>query len=242
MRGFDIAAFADVASHFKYKSRVIQKPRTVKAVIALPQPEPLIVHAVDSIHPDSKFLPRVTSRFLPLVTPEPIFENLGNIEASAFYKEHTAPKTPQTAPKARGTLKLKTQIELPPMEDVSKRSTKNDLAAAFKAEMKIITEKKESSTKGFDIIEVFSSRNRRHPLSQKSWKELAAEAEKMKPKSTGPDFDLAAAFKREMQAILAVEEKSRDGLSFKAKTAFEPKVMVKITMPHPSVKIARMTA
>jgi hypothetical protein len=235
MRGFDIAAFADVASHFKYKSRIVPKPRTVKGVIALPQPAPLIVHAVDSIHPDSKFLPRVTSRFLPLATPEPVFENLGNIEASTFYKEHTAPK-------ARGTLKLKTQIELPPIEDVSKRSTKNDLAAAFKAEMKIITEKKESSTKGFDIIEVFSSRNRRHPLSQKSWKELAAEAEKMKPQSTGPDFDLAAAFKREMQAILAVEEKSRDGLSFKAKTAFEPKVMVKITMPHPSVKIARMTA
>lgn len=107
--------------------------------------------------------------------------------------------------KPRKTLTLKTKVELPAITPLSRASNTNDLAAAFKAEMQAVTERK-AEIGTTDLYAAFAEKRTRHPLVNKSWKELIAEAETIAPKEQkGPD--LSAAFRREMQAMLAAEQK-----------------------------------
>lgn len=107
--------------------------------------------------------------------------------------------------KPRKTLTLKTKVELPAITSLTRASNTNDLAAAFKAEMQAVTERK-AEIGTTDLHAAFAEKRARHPLSNKSWKELIAEAETVAPKEQkGPD--LTAAFRREMQAMIAAEQK-----------------------------------
>lgn len=99
---------------------------------------------------------------------------------------------------AGGTLKLKTKIDLPPPSIISKRSSSADLATAFKAEMKVLTEKK---TPGAETAAPpLRPQNRKASTLKKGWADLLAQAES--PAAKTKDFDLRAAFKTEMKALL----------------------------------------
>ena len=105
-----------------------------------------------------------------------------------------------------GTLKLKTKVDLPPPVMISKRSTTNDLAAAFKTEMRVLTEKKAPEETSAQPLAPPVPEKRRNGGSslQKGWAQLIAEAEAPPPKVK--DFDLRSAFKTEMKALLARQE------------------------------------
>ncbi len=157
----------------------------------------------------------------------PVIEDLGVVFAQEMRKQapsipaHAVPVQPapvqavpaqqvaaEAAPeiaaaKPRKTLSLKTKVELPVIASLSKASSGVDLAAAFKSEMKVVTERKADAA---DLHAAFAEK-RKHPLSTKSWKELAAEAETLQQKKAAPSMDLGAAFKREMQAVMAAEER-----------------------------------
>jgi hypothetical protein len=118
------------------------------------------------------------------------------IEVSAeSAKVLTAAPVPSV--KARGTLKLKVDVTLPPVADISRRSTAFDLASAFKAELKMAAEQVPAAQ---PVVQKSKS------SLQKSWAELAAEAET--PKAPAKSMDLAGAFRREMQALLAQQEQA----------------------------------
>lgn len=114
-----------------------------------------------------------------------------------------APAPAAEEPAKRKTLTLKAKVELPQIASLSRVSSTTDLAAAFKSEMKIVTERKAETA---DLAAAFLEK-RRHPLSNKSWKELIDDAAAAAPKETR-GMDLASAFKREMQAMLAAEAKT----------------------------------
>lgn len=115
-------------------------------------------------------------------------------------------KTPAKTPaaktaepvKKRGTLKLKKKVDLPTITPISKRSSTNDLAAAFKAEMTQMTRQATQGTQK-TLRHTANNATRRHPLSSKSWGELLAEAETKQQKKH--DFDLAEAFRTEMAKL-----------------------------------------
>jgi hypothetical protein len=116
-------------------------------------------------------------------------------------------KAAEEAPKPRGTLKLKTKIEvLPPAPGsvmISRRSSIADLAIAFKTEMAQLEKKAQVKMPVTDE----ASEKRRHPLSNKSWAELLAEAELAEVKKPKRDIDLANAFRNEMRAFEAEQQK-----------------------------------
>jgi hypothetical protein len=102
--------------------------------------------------------------------------------------------------KVRPTLKLKSKVELPFVIGVSRRSTVTDFAAAFKAELRT-AEKEPAQFLAQSLTTVQTSR----PSTQKTWAELATEAQAVfeRPRNT---LDLAAAFKQEMQTVLAQQQ------------------------------------
>ncbi len=115
-----------------------------------------------------------------------------------------APKTKPT-PTARPILRLKTKVEVAPLTPLTRRSTKEDLAAAFRAEMAMMQKKakKAPETGKSGLEEAFTHRHR-HPLSHKPWSELLADAEKPAKRE---NFDMAAAFKAEMKAFMSEQAK-----------------------------------
>lgn len=115
------------------------------------------------------------------------------------------------AEKPRKTLSLKAPVELPAMTSISKGSTSADLAGAFKSEMKTATEVRFDAypPAARDVV----VEKRRAPSQHKSWKELMADAEK--PTAKPRDFDLAGAFKREMQILMAEQAQTAPATSAK---------------------------
>jgi hypothetical protein len=135
----------------------------------------------------------------------------------------------EEAKKARTTLRLKTKVDVPVLTTITRNSSTQDLAAAFKSEMAIM-EKKAAKAPSQDksILEDAFTRRRRHPLSHKPWSELLAEVES--PKKQKHNIDLATAFKAEMKAFMAEQEKMgvSDAIvspTLKFKTAAEHKVV-----------------
>ncbi len=125
-------------------------------------------------------------------------------QAKQPFRTVSAPKE-KPAPKARPILRLKTKVDIVPLTQLTRRSSVEDLAAAFKAEMAVMQKQAkkthEAAKSGFE--DAFT-RRRPHPLSNKPWSELLADVEKpAKSKS----FDMAAAFKAEMKAFMSGQAK-----------------------------------
>lgn len=125
-------------------------------------------------------------------------------EAKQPFRIVAAPKE-KPAQKARPILRLKTKVDIAPLVSLTRRSTVEDLAAAFKAEMAVMQKKAQKApAPDKSVLEDAFTRRRRHPLSHKPWSELLADIEKP---SKSKNFDMAAAFKTEMKAFMAEQEK-----------------------------------
>jgi len=115
-------------------------------------------------------------------------------------------EAPKEEAKARTTLRLKTKVEVPVLTTLTRNSSVKDLAAAFKSEMAIMEKKAaKEPQQSKSVLEDAFTRRRRHPLSHKPWSELLAEVEA--PKKPKHNIDLATAFKAEMKAFMAEQEK-----------------------------------
>ncbi len=86
-------------------------------------------------------------------------------------------------------------------------------------------EKKAVSEPSSKKLEDAFTKRRRHPLANKPWSELLAEVEA--PKPSRHNIDLATAFKAEMKAFIAEQEKlgSEIPTPVKFKTAAEHKTI-----------------
>lgn len=224
MRGFHYDTFVDLSPIFIGRGRRQVKPPEAEVRLTL--------HAVEGIQPALPvsrftnlkiFRPLVQSRFIPVIT-----------------QDNVAPAVEQ--PKTRGTLKLKTKVELPAMAPISRKSTLTDLAVVFKTELKQL-EKNPAKE-----LSPATAEKRRHPLSHKTWAELIAEAEA--PKKTRHNIDLAAAFKAEMQTLLAEQKKAEEFTPavtpVRLKAAFEPRIVrsqpLPAFRPRPAVKVRILAA
>jgi len=122
---------------------------------------------------------------------------------------------PSEAEKPRSTLKLKMQMALPSSgRRISNHSSASEFAAAFKAEMQALENSVDITGQAKEVAAV----QKTPPAAKKSWKELLAEAETRAAEPRGLNFDLAAAFKAEMQALTA-QQAAEPRLA----TAFTPK-------------------
>lgn len=217
-----------VSKHFNHKQYDAKSiVLTWHAFLRAVEKKELHGFAVEGVHPKLQqsrfttldfFRPTVTSRFVPLalrefraeaarITKPHRVEVVGDIALSKF-----------AAPKTRQKLSLKTKVDLPVIQPVTKDSAGKDLAAVFRKEMEILARARDA---GIDIAPITKNgvvvEKRRAPQQPKSWAELVndpaestapAVAEK-KPahRFDTSKFDLAAAFKTEMQALL--EEQAR---------------------------------
>lgn len=123
-----------------------------------------------------------------------------------IYTDYEKPAPIAVAAKPRKTLSLKTKVELPPIDTLSRRSTGVDLNVAFKTEMRMVTDII-ADVSGVVHPEDIMAEKRKSPVSSKTWADVLMEAEAYKP-SVPKSFDLAGAFKREMQALEAQEKKA----------------------------------
>lgn len=242
MRLFDYSAFADLTQVFDTRKGQITQP---KIIIEEPKSR-VTLYSTTSLKArvaQSKFISIET--LLPTVKPRFITASAKAIKPVVIEIAPPAPvveapviETVVEAPKARTTLRLKTKVELPSIQPLSRKSTAQDLAAAFKAE-KVLMEKAaaaapaEQSSAGW--LEGAFAKRRRHPLSDKPWSELLAEAEAQKPSKS--NFDMAAAFKAEMKAFMAAQE--RMGVSETATPAplpFKAEADTKVVAQKASIK------
>lgn len=234
MRGFDYHSFKDLSQIFSWKKGQPSPALAWRVYVPVAAVETPVSRFADL----AAFKSIVRSRFIPApVVNDPIVNNIViKLDIPRITARFvTASAKPQ---KARTTLKLKTKVEIPTVASISRNSTAQDLATAFKAEMKMLEKKSPAEidnmpTKAFGI----TVEKRRHPLSHKTWAELLAEVEAPKKKK---DFDLAAAFKVEMQAMLAEQQRLEavgiqkpDVAPIRFKTAFENKVKSPAPVPHP---------
>jgi hypothetical protein len=225
---FNDTAFADLTQVFDSRKGQIVLPQVITA-------EPtarVILYATTSLRArvaQSRFVSLAT--LLPTVKPRFITASAKAIKPVMI---EIAPVL--ETPKARTTLRLKTKIALPSIQSLSRKSTVQDLAAAFKAE-KALMEKTvaaapaEQSPGG--LGGAFTKR-RRHPLSDKPWSELLAEADTPKPSKN--NFDMAAAFKAEMKAFMAAQERMGEAaVSPPAPIPFKAAATPKVLQQKPSV-------
>ncbi|MDD9899758.1 MAG: hypothetical protein OXT65_02120 [Alphaproteobacteria bacterium] len=122
-------------------------------------------------------------------------------------------KTVAEAEKPRRTLSLKREVAVTSASRIKTNSSTQDLAKVFKSEMHRITEKpleEVAATPAVSASRAFTVQNRKPSAAmearkQKTWAELEAEAEALikQEKKKKPQFDLASAFKTEMQALMA---------------------------------------
>lgn len=189
--------------------------------LAHPQPQPKIIFEAPAIAPVTK--PESPRKILTLKAKRPE-KSTASKNLTALFRKEMGIRTPPAAPvvpamplpsapanqdqKPRQTLTLKSKVELPAFVNITRASSSVDLAGAFKAEMKIITERNIHTGTSDLVGELHAAltEKRRHPQSQKSWKELMAEAQ-ASPIRAEKGFDLAGAFRREMQALLATDAK-----------------------------------
>lgn len=219
MGAFNYDSFADLTRVFDARKGQVVPP--------IPKAR-VILFASTALRPQSKFVN--VRAYMPMAKPVFVLVAAKKIspppapvvvpEPAAVIEAPAAP-----APKLSGTLRLKTKVDLPPA--VARRGS-YDIAAAFKAEVAIV-EKKEPETAA-DLEDIFNKR-RLHPLSRKSWSELIAEAE-AREVATRPkkDFDLGAAFKAEMKAFEAEQEKLAAEEALAAKPA--------VSRPRAALKLA----
>jgi hypothetical protein len=235
---FDYNSFADLSLIFDTRKGRIVIP-TPKARVILYSTTALKSELAQSKFIDlGAFMPTVKPRFLtvsakmikpvvvevaPAVVQTAIVQTVvlqPAVLQPAVLQTETAAEEPK---KGRSILKLKTKVELPVMQTLSRRSTAQDMAAVFKAEMALM-EKKAVQEPSRKLEDAFTKR-RRHPLSHKPWSELLAEVETPR-QSKNNNFDLATAFKAEMKAFMAAQEKlGEDSTPAKFKTAAEHKTV-----------------
>lgn len=219
MGTFDYNSFINLSYAFDLIKGQVVPPTPKARVILYSQTAIKSIRAMQSRFVSANDLPDVRQPFsskargpvrtIAIVPPAPV-------SAPAPVAEVEAPVVPDApvaaaeTTKPRGTLKLKTKVELPPITArISRSSSVEDLAAAFKAEMALM-EKQARQQSIQDALPVLEDRKKkRHPLSDKSWSELFAEVEKAKPAPTS-NFDLANAFKAEMKAFMAQQAKNDD--------------------------------
>lgn len=223
MRAFDFNSFIDLSYVFDLRKGQIAVPLPAVSAEAMIATEPkarVILYSTTSLKAQLAH-----SRFVNLgallPTAKPVFVTASARKVKPAVVEITpaapapvvqipandvsaAPAIGAEPKKTRTTLKLKTKVELPALQPLSRKSTTQDLAAAFKAEMALMEKKVVAEPSASKLEDAFTKR-RRHPLSDKSWSELLAEVEM--PKKSKHNFDLGAAFKAEMKAFMAEQER-----------------------------------
>lgn len=208
---FDYDSFADLSQVFDLR----------KGQVVPPQPKARVIlystTAIRSRLSHSRFLD--INSLIPTV--KPLFLTVSAKKGQPLIVT-AAPVVAEEPKKARTTLKLKTKVELPTLTTLTRRSTAQDLAVLFKSEMALM-EKKAAAEPSKKLEDAFTKR-RLHSLSSKPWSELFAEVEAPQ-QSRHHNFDLATAFKAEMKAFMAEQEKMGGELStpVKFKTAAEHK-------------------
>ena len=221
MRAFDYNSFADLAQVFDLRKGQIVPSQPMMQTEPMARVTLYSTTSLKAQLAQSKFvslgalLPTITPRFLTASAKaiKPVVIEIAPVIAApvtpafavAAPATPTAPAVTAEAPKVRTTLRLKTKVELPALQPLTRRSTVEDLAAAFRTE-KALMEKKAVAGPAMTLEDAFAKR-RRHPLSDKPWSELLAEVEA--PKQSKSNFDLAQAFKAEMKAFMA--EQARIG-------------------------------
>jgi len=218
---FDDTAFADLTQVFDSRKGQVVLPRIITA-----EPKArVILYATTSLRArlsQSRFVN--VSMLLPTVKPR-------FITASA---KAIKPVVIETA-KPRTTLRLKTKVELPSMQSLSRKSTVQDLAAAFKAEKVLMEKKVSNAPQSAGGLEDAFTKRRRHPLSDKPWSELLAEAEAAKPSKS--NFDMAAAFKAEMKAFITAQERMGEApVAPPAPIPFKAAAESKVVQQKPSLR------
>lgn len=183
-------AYRDITAPSKFLKPVEIAPLVTEPVVATPAVADIVLPK-RSLAAFATFAakPMQNIRVKAIVVPADIFKAVA---------EPAAPE-----PK-RSTLKLKTAVDLPVVSaEPARASAKTDLAALFKAELRQITAEVQTAPAPREDVKVVRKKNAK---AQKSLKELAEEAMARAEKETKPRqlaFDLADAFKREMQALAA---------------------------------------
>ena len=248
MRVFDFNSFADLSLVFDLRKGQLvptQAPASPEVVVAAEPMAQVILYSTTSLKAQlaqSRFVS--LSTVLPTVKPffltasakkvKPVIVTVAPVVAVPV----TAPVAAEEPKKARTTLKLKTKVELPVLQTLSRNSTTQDLAAAFKAERALLEKKAVQPEQSVSTLEDAFTKRRRHPLSNKSWSELLAEVEAPKQKQ---HFDLAAAYKAEMKAFMAEQEKL--GNTTPATTLqFKSAADHKVTHTRPQASAPRLAA
>ena len=88
---------------------------------------------------------------------------------------------------------------------LSRRSSIEELSQAFRTELEILEQNKARAALDPDAPSPDEQERKPHPLAKKSWAELLAELDRP-PEKIKPDFDLAAAFKAELESLLAKQD------------------------------------
>lgn len=221
MRGFEFDQFVDLSRHFNLNRQDGLLPRAFSPAARPPVARIRLLDAgkIARSAASSKFIDTnnlrvfIRPRFavvakppekpaMPAATLPP--RRTLSLKLAATVVPMPQPET-QTAAEPRkitgGTLKLKTKVDLPPPVSLSRVSTTNDLASAFRAEMKALTEKSPASPAE---AEAPASEPKRRGMLRKGWAELLAQSQE--PPARLRNFDLQAAFKAEMKALLARQE------------------------------------
>ncbi len=181
MGTFDYNSFADLTHVFDLKKGQAVPPRPKARVILYSST------FLKSRNLQSRFFE--TKSFIP--------------EAKQPFRSVSKPKTKPTQ-KARPILRLKKKVDIALVTPLTRRSSAEELAAVFKAEMALMQKQAKTKQAENTSLEDAFTQRRRHPLSNKPWSELLAIVEQPEKRK---NFDIAAAFKAEMKAFMAEQEK-----------------------------------
>lgn len=214
MRGFEFDTFVDLSRQFNLnrqggllarqwtastrpataKVRLINAPKIAKAATS----SRFIDAGSLRIFARRPFATAARAPEKPAVqTPPPVPRRTLSLKLAATVVPMSREQVEEPKKATTGTLKLKTKVDLPPPVAISRGSTTSDLASAFRAEMKTLTEKAATPAEA-------APEPKRRGTLRKGWAELLAQAEE--PPARLRDFDLRAAFKAEMKALLARQE------------------------------------
>lgn len=145
-------------------------------------------------------VPQAVAPFAQAAKPKGTLRLSRPVEIAPAPAASAAPAAPQ-AKRAKLSLGAKvTKAELPTFENLSSRSTLQQFASVFRA-----AEQNVLKAGGIEAAARPAASFSVAQKSRKSWSDLAAEAEARETKKTFADIDLNAAFRREMQNMLARE-------------------------------------
>ncbi len=206
MGTFNYDSFADLTGIFALKKSGARLMRAFRLPAAPPPKKPAPRITLDTF-PQSRFTDfhairmYASARFKTAAAkPE---KKRGTLKLKIVASSPEPAEEPVAVEKPRLKLKLKEKVDLPPPVMLTRASSASDLAAAFRAEMRIITEKTPAEIASTPAID-----KSRRLSARKSWAALIAASQE--PPQRTRDFDLASAFRSEMKKMLEKQEAPAD--------------------------------